>query len=384
MPPAVGRPGTPTLQRSYHLFNFSTNKFDQVTDAYAELKELRREANSNATLADVKDAWNARPKEQLLRALKRLMAADARNTTGGYMWEAVGMHGHSRAWYFVGRHQAVRAILGESHRASAEATETELANQVLGTGPTALSIRRDVATYGQKVVDLLKHFVASSQVDADFATKTQRYGYYYNPLTLWGEYKVGPRKALEDAIASSSCDVVKAIAAITDICSAIYKKDEAFISVSPDQAKATSPSGVESIDAVRSKKTDTMIETSASMRYARSHNMLVDVGPSYTTGRLLKLGEHIGATDREQTAVALALFAFWNRHYWRSASGIHHFHFVMDMLQNFVPGRYKYTGYPTDISEVYDFDNVTEVVVDEGEKESDELTAPVTGPPVHA
>ena len=41
----------------------------------------------------------------------------------------------------------------------------------------------------------------------------------------------------------------------------------------------------------------------------------------------------------------------------------------MDMLQNFVPGQYKYTGYPADISEVYDFDKV---VVDQG-KEQDVL-----------
>jgi hypothetical protein len=143
----------------------------------------------------------------------------------------------------------------------------------------------------------------------------------------------------------------------------------AFVSISPDQAKASSPSGVEDIDAVRNKQTETMNETSASMKYARSHNMLVDVGPSLTTGRLLKLGEHIGATDREQTAVGLALSAFWNRHYWRAASAIHHFHFAMDMLEN------KYQGYPADISEVYDFDNVEEVVVDDGEKEQDVVIA---------
>ena len=179
---------------------------------------------------------------------------------------------------------------------------------------------------------------------------------------------MGPRKALHTAVTAADCDVVKAIAAITDICSALYKIDPAFVSVDAAQQKASSPSGVEDIEDIRDEHSGTMLETSASMKYARSHGMLVDVGPSYTTGRLLKLGVQAGATDREQTAVALALFAFWNVHYWRSASGIHHFHFVMDMLQNFVPGKYKYTGYPADISEIYDFDNVGE------HKEQDVLT----------
>ena len=381
-PPGAPRPTAPMLQRSYHLFNFGTNEYDQLTDAWTELAELDKAVNAHAPLADIRNAWNARPEDQLLRALKRIMAADARKTTGGYMWEAVGWHAHSRAWYFVGRDKAARAVLGESHRASAEATETELANQVLGTGTTALSIRRDVGSYGQKVVAALNHWVSTNVVDAGFASKTERYGYYYNPVTLWGAVQGrtaqgargrgrreqhGRREGHQPRSPTSA--------------RRIYKKDAAFISVAPDQAKATSPSGVEDIDAVRSKQTETMNETSASMRYARSHNMLVDVGPSFTTGRLLKLGEHIGATDREQTAVALALFAFWNRNYWRAASGIHHFHFVMDMLQNFVPGKYKYTGYPADISEVYDFDNVEEVVVDPGEKESDDLADPCSCTP---
>jgi hypothetical protein len=259
---------------------------------------------------------------------------------------------------FVNRENAVRAVLAESLRSEAEGKETALAKQVLGSSKTAKAIKRDVRSYGRKTLALIKQLSIShpTVIDDTFAAKTQRYGYYYNPYTLFGKYTVGPRKALENAVATTDCDVVKAIAAITDICSAFYKVDPAFISVTTDKQKAHSPSGTETIEDIRDDDTGTMLETSQSMMYARSHGMLVDVGPSYTTGRLLTLGVKAGASDREQVAVALALFAFWNTQYWRAASGIHHFHFVMDMLQNFVPGKYQYTGYPAHVSEIYDYE----------------------------
>lgn len=238
----------------------------------------------------------------------------------------------------------------------------------------ATSIARDIGTLGKKVLAWIKANVDAGGVPAALFDKTQRYGYYYNPITLWGAYSVGPSKALETATAKSQPDVVKAIAAITDICSAVFKADGTFISVTADQAKASSPGAIEDIETIRDHDSGMMDETSASMKHARSHNMMVDHGPSYTTGRLLKLGTHVGATDREQTAVALALFAFWNIHYWRSSSGIHHFHYVMDMLNNFVPGRYKYQGYPAHISDVYDFDNVPNLAVTE-DKERDVVLA---------
>ena len=41
-------------------------------------------------------------------------------------------------------------------------------------------------------------------------------------------------------------------------------------------------------------------------------------------------------TDEEMTAIALCLFAFWNKTYYQSTSGIHRFKFVISMLSNFV------------------------------------------------
>ena len=365
----AARPGTRLLQRAYHLYDASAGTWDQVTDATLELKSLDQEVASNAALADIKATWKSRPKPELRSALGRMIDVTDRDTAKGYVLEAIGFNAPTKDWAFVNRENAARAVLAESLRSQAENKETALAKQVLGTSATAKAIRRDVRSYGTKALKLIQDLIDNSALDDTFGTKTQRYGYYYNPYTFFGKYTVGPRKALQTATATADCDVVKAIAAITDICSALYKIDPAFVSVEAGQQKATSPSGVEEIDDIRDEHSGTMLESSASMKYARNHGMLVDVGPSYTTGRLLRLGAESGASDREQTAVALALFAFWNVHYWRAASGIHHFHFVMDMLQNFVPGKYKYGGYPGHISEIYDFD------VGVGEKkEQDVLT----------
>jgi hypothetical protein len=353
-------PDTSVLQRAYHLYDATAGKWVQLKDVGDELDALDEEVASNGPLRmDIGAKWKSQSRFALWTALMRMMEETDRATVKGYVLEAIGFNAPTKDWTFVNRENAVRAVLAESLRSEAEGKETALAKQVLGSSKTAKAIKRDVRSYGQKTLALIKQLSIShpTVINDTFAAKTQRYGYYYNPYTLWGKYTVGPRKALEAATATADCDVVKAIAAITDICSAFYKVDEAFISVTPDKQKAHSPSGTETIEDIRDDNSGTMLETSKSMMYARSHGMLVDVGPSYTTGRLLTLGVKAGASDREQVAVALALFAFWNVHYWRAASGIHHFHFVMDMLQNFVPGKYRYTGYPADISEIYDYEN---------------------------
>ena len=87
-------------------------------------------------------------------------------------------------------------------------------------------------------------------------------------------------------------------------------------------------------------------ETNPVVKKIREAKMLIEVGPSYTTGRLMQMGTKIGASPQELVAMGLALFAFWNQGYWKSTSGIHRFHFVMDMVNNYVP-NYGYKGtYP--------------------------------------
>ena len=73
----------------------------------------------------------------------------------------------------------------------------------------------------------------------------------------------------------------------------------------------------------------------AAMVAARLHAKPVEVGPSLTTGRFMQAATCAGATPAELEALAWGLFAFWNQSYTTSASGIHRFHFVMDMASNY-------------------------------------------------
>jgi hypothetical protein len=96
-------------------------------------------------------------------------------------------------------------------------------------------------------------------------------------------------------------------------------------------------------------------ETSNVMKQARKNKMLVEVGPSFTTARLMQLCTTIGCTDDEKISVALAIFAFWNKDYWKSSSGIHRLHFVMDMCKNYVPSLNYNTAYPKHLKELAPF-----------------------------
>ncbi|MGN3965823.1 eCIS core domain-containing protein [Burkholderia gladioli] len=60
-----------------------------------------------------------------------------------------------------------------------------------------------------------------------------------------------------------------------------------------------------------------------------------DMGPSMTAARMFVLAAAGGARSHQIEALALALFAFWNRTYRRDITDIHRYHFTMDMAANF-------------------------------------------------
>ena len=91
----------------------------------------------------------------------------------------------------------------------------------------------------------------------------------------------------------------------------------------------------------------TLIESSPIIAAARQNKMPLSYGPSYTTGRLMQLTHFSGGTPDEFQAMAWGIFAFWNQDYYTSQSGIHRFHCVMDMAENYgVP--YTAFTYPDD------------------------------------
>ena len=91
----------------------------------------------------------------------------------------------------------------------------------------------------------------------------------------------------------------------------------------------------------------TLLEDSPIIRAARENKMPLSYGPSYTTGRLMQLTQFSGGSADEFQAMAWGIFAFWNQFYYTSQSGIHRFHCVMDMANNYgVP--YTPFQYPSD------------------------------------
>ncbi|WP_443044249.1 eCIS core domain-containing protein [Streptomyces sp. HF10] len=61
----------------------------------------------------------------------------------------------------------------------------------------------------------------------------------------------------------------------------------------------------------------------------------VSLGPSRTTGKLMKLADTTGADPAVKEAIAYALLALWYTDYRRDLTDIHRYHFVMDMAANF-------------------------------------------------
>ncbi|MER8059773.1 DUF4157 domain-containing protein [Streptomyces sp. NPDC094022] len=61
----------------------------------------------------------------------------------------------------------------------------------------------------------------------------------------------------------------------------------------------------------------------------------VSLGPSRTTGKLMKLADATGADPAVKEAIAYSLLALWYTDYRRDLTDIHRYHFVMDMAANF-------------------------------------------------
>ncbi len=61
----------------------------------------------------------------------------------------------------------------------------------------------------------------------------------------------------------------------------------------------------------------------------------VSLGPSRTTGKLMKLADRAGADPRVKETIAYSLLALWYTEYRRDLTDIHRYHFVMDMAANF-------------------------------------------------
>jgi hypothetical protein len=77
-------------------------------------------------------------------------------------------------------------------------------------------------------------------------------------------------------------------------------------------------------------------ENNPSTQFARTHELPVWSGHSFTTGRVLKMGQWVSATVNDLTTLAHSLFAFWRLDYDHTAAQAPHtLHEVMDIARNF-------------------------------------------------
>lgn len=356
---ASGAPAPSTdkeiLQRSYA--RQEGGNWVPKTDPAAEYAVLDTYVRNTATTTDIRADWVKRGARTLRSTLSRLMSTAERGEWKALFAEALGRRQPNRAWRFANEEQAARAVLGESFRNEGERKERELADEVLSSDVTE-QIADGIHAYMDKLQSYLDDLRANNEIDDDFLSGQGIYAYYYQPSFI-GLFYAEPTPVTKVLESHATYGIVQLIAAIKDVTTALFdaRQDSAWIwhaVVTPaDKAVGSSranPSGSLVSEPITTIRPDVMDETSQSMRYVRRNRMLVDVGPSFTTGRAMQLGEAIGASAFEQLAVALGFFAFWNRAYWRGTSGIHHFHFVMDMLNNYEPGSYDYSGYPDSIA----------------------------------
>ena len=79
----------------------------------------------------------------------------------------------------------------------------------------------------------------------------------------------------------------------------------------------------------------TLLETSEVISAARYNDMPVEMGPSFTCGRMMQMVHGCGGSVHHLTAVAWGIFAFWNLHYSHKYSRVHRFHGTLDMAKNY-------------------------------------------------
>jgi Domain of unknown function (DUF4157) len=384
-------------RKIYHTFKI--NDQDQaVWDGSAEefyrvLSEWLEE-NTDKVSEEMKEKWGNR-KKKIIETIKEMMAKGKKRAVvkeGLHLSTALRRQKH----VFDDEENAIRKILAEEYRDESTKKEEKLAKEVMNNSVIVKHLKSVASKITQW--DFYKSY--KEQVKGE-------YGFYMR--SNYALYK----KVRVDEILSTSNDLTKLISAIHDVTSFLYnfgdkkinqlekeiknkklsvelrkrkreelkelkeKKKEVQKTVNTPDEKSTStynynesvdpkdweteeikkvrPSLFESVFGKKEKVKSYIEEKSKVMKKVRENKMLVEVGPSYTTGRLMQLCETLKCSDQEKIAVALAIFAFWNRDYWKSTSGIHRFHFVMDMCKNYVPSLEYKIAYPENIKDLAPF-----------------------------
>ncbi|WP_282131238.1 hypothetical protein [Pseudoalteromonas aliena] len=352
-------PSTAIIQKRLYVNNINR------TDSDLEFQALKQAVKASTDIV-LQAGWAAINHRFSETELKSIIAnwISGGISTSSKIWEALSYTPPvARTWNFTSYEEAARTLIAEAMRPQAEAKETALADEVFDSAEILTGVRR----YLKKVRSYANKIIALGYRDADWLDTTSVYGYYYNSLSssLWS--KVSGKKAtvindiLDNPDDYSLEYLIPAVKDVTqkfwdwlsDPANTLAARNLADNSINVPAYLRNShyidAAGLPQHEPIYAVRPNAIDESSATMRCLRSKGMIVDHGPSYSTGRMMQLGRAIGATDAEMEAVALGIFAFWNRKYWRSTSGIHQYHFVMDMLKNYVPAIDS-LNYPNDLA----------------------------------
>ncbi|MCB9233201.1 MAG: DUF4157 domain-containing protein [Bacteroidia bacterium] len=253
-----------------------------------------------------------------------------------------------------------RRVIGEITATDNAEIEKRLANEAMASGWVKSTLKRAL----QRVYDwIMDTRITDGQRDAlkealkDFmAYKTSKYYPWYHEFLdnenggALGMLKKPNQGQIEGNIAllhdvmDHSAAIAKGkVKAHSELVQALLTIDKV-----PSEAKKGTVSGhEEKVDLGDYRAQDTsVIEFNDWIASARANNMPLDSGPSMTTARMLELMNAVGGTPAMKKAVAWAIFGLWNTVYYRGTSGIHTFHEVMDIANNYCSTGYTPFNYP--------------------------------------
>ena len=255
-----------------------------------------------------------------------------------------------------------RRVIGDLMSKQNQQVENRLAGEVYKSGKIkrelagALKlIRTFIQSDGIKDTDranlqaVLKNFVTGSKTGMDAKSKgryeTNYYPWYAHLASgksgsIFGYLANPPMKNVDGNIAMLH-DFADHLVAIAKgkVAADIQTKEFLAAMVDKNEKKTLGTGSDPDGDQIRLgdyRVTNTsVIEFNEWIQTARAYQMPVLAGPSMTAARLFDAVERIGGTSAQKEAVAWAIFAFWNKAYYRATTGVHTFHEVMDVAKNY-------------------------------------------------
>lgn len=248
--------------------------------------------------------------------------------------------------------QVKRAVLGQVPVGRVYSNYVDLAVALVGEieaapqlkAETDLAARAMDSAYLSHQLDTLMPKLKTQFQTRMGTTIAARYGnWHMGKYYPW--YLIGFTGGFGDVFDNpSTYSLAAKVAAIHDLTDCYFEIQPAAVQVPPSKSKGTSlvggPHKADLVDGTgkatfRDKATGTLDEQNEVIVSARWLKKPIQMGPSFTTGRFMELAHGAGADVETLEALAWALFAFWNQKYTTSASGVHRFHFVMDMANNY-------------------------------------------------